>query len=169
MDFSLSTEQSLFRDTMRAFVDREIIPVATEWEHSGRYPTEIVEGMKQLGLFGMTVPAEYGGLDVDMVSSAWSSRSCPRVDGDRRYSRQPFALVLDDRAARYAGTEGEVPPGPRDRAAPDGASDLPSPTPAATCRAFVTTARRGGRPLRGERGEDVDHQCAPRQPAARPA
>jgi len=70
MDFSLSEEQKLFRDTLRDFVNKEIRPVAQEWEASGRYPTEIVEGMKELGLFGLTVPEEYGGLGVDMVSFA---------------------------------------------------------------------------------------------------
>jgi alkylation response protein AidB-like acyl-CoA dehydrogenase len=70
MDFTLSDEQRLFRDTIREFVDKEIRPVASEWERSGRYPTEIVDTMKELGLFGMTVPEEYGGLDVDMVSFA---------------------------------------------------------------------------------------------------
>jgi alkylation response protein AidB-like acyl-CoA dehydrogenase len=70
MDFTLTDEQRLFRDTIREFVDKEIRPVASEWERSGRYPTEIVDTMKELGLFGMTVPEEYGGLDVDMVSFA---------------------------------------------------------------------------------------------------
>jgi len=70
MDFSLSEEQKMFRDTLRDFVNKEIRPVAQEWEASGRYPTEIVEGMKELGLFGLTVPEEYGGLGVDMVSFA---------------------------------------------------------------------------------------------------
>ncbi|WP_106398852.1 acyl-CoA dehydrogenase family protein [Actinocorallia populi] len=70
MDFALSEEQKMFRDTLRDFVNKEIRPVAQEWEASGRYPTEIVEGMKQLGLFGLTVPEEYGGLGVDMVSFA---------------------------------------------------------------------------------------------------
>ncbi|MDX6743857.1 acyl-CoA dehydrogenase family protein [Actinocorallia sp. A-T 12471] len=70
MDFSLSEEQKLFRDTLRDFANKEIRPVAMEWEATGRYPTEIVEGMKQLGLFGLTVPEEYGGLGVDMVSFA---------------------------------------------------------------------------------------------------
>ena len=70
MDFSLSPEQKMFRDTLRDFVNKEIRPVAQEWEASGRYPTEIVEGMKELGLFGLTVPEEYGGLGVDMVSFA---------------------------------------------------------------------------------------------------
>ena len=70
MDFSLSDEHALFRSTVREFVDREIRPVVIEWEHSGRYPTEIVETMKELGLFGLTVPEEYGGLGADLVTLA---------------------------------------------------------------------------------------------------
>lgn len=70
MDFEFSEEQRMFRDMLRSFVDKKIIPVASEWEHSGRYPTEIVETMKQMGLFGITVPERYGGADVDKVSFA---------------------------------------------------------------------------------------------------
>lgn len=70
MDFELDDEQRMFRDTIRDFVAREITPVAQEWERTGRYPEEIVKTMRQLGLFGMTVPAEYGGLGIDMVSFA---------------------------------------------------------------------------------------------------
>ncbi|HZZ47938.1 MAG TPA: acyl-CoA dehydrogenase family protein [Pseudonocardia sp.] len=70
MDFQLNDEQRLFRDTLRSFVDREIIPVARDWEQSGRYPTEIVEGMRKLGLFGLLVPEEYGGMEADTVSFA---------------------------------------------------------------------------------------------------
>ncbi|MBW6434367.1 acyl-CoA dehydrogenase family protein [Actinoplanes hulinensis] len=70
MDFDLNDEQRMFRDVLRDFVDREIRPVAQEWEASGRYPTEIVETMRELGLFGLTVPEEYGGLGADMVSFA---------------------------------------------------------------------------------------------------
>lgn len=68
MDFELNDEQRMFKDTLRSFVEKEIIPVAQEWEATDRYPTEIVETMKELGLFGITIPEEYGGLDVDMVS-----------------------------------------------------------------------------------------------------
>jgi alkylation response protein AidB-like acyl-CoA dehydrogenase len=70
MDFRLSDEQRLFRDTLRTFVDREIVPVARDWEHEGRYPTEIVQGMRDLGLFGLAVPEAYGGLEADTVSFA---------------------------------------------------------------------------------------------------
>ncbi len=70
MDFELSPEQRLFRDTLRAFVDEQIRPVARDWEASGRYPHEIVATMRQMGLFGLMVPEKYGGLAADMVSLA---------------------------------------------------------------------------------------------------
>ena len=70
MDFELSQEQKLFRSTLRDFVDNEIRPVAREWEQADRYPTEIVELMKEMGLFGITIPEEYGGMEVDLVSFA---------------------------------------------------------------------------------------------------
>lgn len=70
MDFQLTEDQREFRALLRSFVDNEIIPVAREWEHTGRYPTEIVKGMADMGLFGITVPEEYGGLDLDPVSFA---------------------------------------------------------------------------------------------------
>ncbi|MDP5316880.1 acyl-CoA dehydrogenase family protein [Streptomyces poriferorum] len=70
MDFTLSPEQELFRRTLRDFVTREIEPVATEWEESGRHPAEIIETMRTMGLFGLTVPEVHGGLEVDMVSFA---------------------------------------------------------------------------------------------------
>ncbi|TNC34871.1 acyl-CoA dehydrogenase family protein [Mumia zhuanghuii] len=70
MKFELDEDQREFKALLRQFVDREIVPVARDWEQAGRYPTEIVEGMKDMGLFGITVPEEYGGLDLDPVSFA---------------------------------------------------------------------------------------------------
>jgi alkylation response protein AidB-like acyl-CoA dehydrogenase len=70
VDFELTDEQRLLRQTLRAFVDEQIRPVAQEWEASGRYPDEIVAGMAELGLFGLMIPEEYGGLAADMVSLA---------------------------------------------------------------------------------------------------
>lgn len=68
MDFELSDDQIQFQRTLRDFVRKQIIPVAREWEREGRYPTEIVDSMKSLGLFGITVPHEYGGLGLDSIS-----------------------------------------------------------------------------------------------------
>jgi alkylation response protein AidB-like acyl-CoA dehydrogenase len=70
LDFQLTPEHQLFRQTLRQFVDDEIRPVVKDWEHSDRYPTEIVESMKQMGLFGITIPEEYGGLGADFISLA---------------------------------------------------------------------------------------------------
>ncbi|HEY7147763.1 MAG TPA: acyl-CoA dehydrogenase family protein [Streptosporangiaceae bacterium] len=70
MDFELSAEQRLLRDTIRAFTDEQIRPVAAEWEAAERYPDELVATMAQMGLFGLLVPEEYGGLAADMVSLA---------------------------------------------------------------------------------------------------
>ena len=56
--------------TVRDFVSKEIMPIATELEHKDEYPTQIVEGMKQLGLFGLTIPGEYGGLGESLLTYA---------------------------------------------------------------------------------------------------
>ncbi|MGI5156325.1 acyl-CoA dehydrogenase family protein [Microbispora sp. CA-102843] len=85
MDFDLNEEQRLFRQTLREFVDKEIVPVASEWERTGRYPEEIVRRFAQLGLFGLTIPEEYGGLDLDRVS---------------------FALVFEEIARGWMGVAG---------------------------------------------------------------
>jgi alkylation response protein AidB-like acyl-CoA dehydrogenase len=56
--------------TIRQFVDERIIPVAQELEHADEYPTEIVEGLKELGLFGLMIPEEYGGLGESLLTYA---------------------------------------------------------------------------------------------------
>lgn len=56
--------------TVRDFVDKEILPVATELEHRDEYPTRIVEGLKELGLFGLMIPEEYGGLGESLLTYA---------------------------------------------------------------------------------------------------
>ena len=55
---------------VRQFVDEQIIPVATELEHKDEYPAEIVEGMKEMGIFGLMIPEEYGGLGESLLTYA---------------------------------------------------------------------------------------------------
>ena len=55
-------------DTVRRFVANEVIPVATEMEHADRFPAEIVAQMRDLGLFGVTIPERYGGLGLDLLT-----------------------------------------------------------------------------------------------------
>lgn len=56
--------------TVREYVDKEVIPVADEMEHSDEFPEKIVEGMKEMGLFGLTVPEEHGGIGESLVTYA---------------------------------------------------------------------------------------------------
>jgi alkylation response protein AidB-like acyl-CoA dehydrogenase len=55
-------------DTVRRFVAREVAPVASELEHADTYPAKIIEQMKGLGLFGITIPEAYGGLGLDLLT-----------------------------------------------------------------------------------------------------
>ncbi len=55
-------------DTVRRFVAKEVIPVASELEHDDRFPAEIVAQMRELGLFGVTIPEAYGGLGLDLLT-----------------------------------------------------------------------------------------------------
>ena len=57
-------------NTMREFVRREVNPVASRMEHADEYPFELVERMKELGLFGAIIPQEYGGLELDISTYA---------------------------------------------------------------------------------------------------
>jgi alkylation response protein AidB-like acyl-CoA dehydrogenase len=56
--------------SVRQFVETKIIPVATELEHADEYPTEIIEGLKELGIFGLTIPEEFGGLGESILTYA---------------------------------------------------------------------------------------------------
>ena len=56
--------------TVRTFVDNEIIPHAQRLEHDDAYPADIVEGMREMGLFGLTIAEEYGGLGESLLTYA---------------------------------------------------------------------------------------------------
>ncbi|MGZ5409075.1 MAG: acyl-CoA dehydrogenase family protein, partial [Aeromicrobium sp.] len=56
--------------TIRKFVEEKIIPVATDLEHKDEYPTAIVEGLKELGIFGLMIPEEFGGLGESLLTYA---------------------------------------------------------------------------------------------------
>ena len=68
MNFEPTDEQRLLRDTARDFARREIEPKAMELDKQGRWPTEIVKQMGELGFMGMMVPTELGGSGLDAIS-----------------------------------------------------------------------------------------------------
>ena len=55
-------------ETVRRFVANEVIPVASDLERADRFPEEIVQQMRALGLFGVTIPEAYGGLGLDLLT-----------------------------------------------------------------------------------------------------
>lgn len=68
MDFTLSEEQTAFRDTIRRWVSDRVRPVAATYEREGTYPDELVDDMAEMGLFGMLIPDQWGGLGLDAVA-----------------------------------------------------------------------------------------------------
>jgi alkylation response protein AidB-like acyl-CoA dehydrogenase len=66
----LTEDQREILKAVRIFVDEQILPVATELEHKDEYPTQIVEGMKEMGIFGLMIPEEYGGLGESLLTYA---------------------------------------------------------------------------------------------------
>src|SRR4051794_21571732 len=80
----LTDVQQEILSTVRSFVDKEIIPNAQELEHGDVYPQEIVDGLKELGIFGLTIPEGFGGLGealltyalvVEEIARGWMSGS----------------------------------------------------------------------------------------------
>ena len=62
----ITDDQKAIVEMVRQFVDEQIIPNAEEYDHEDKFPEPIVEQMKELGLFGVTIPEEYGGMGLDL-------------------------------------------------------------------------------------------------------
>ena len=80
MDFDLTTEQRLLRETVREFARQEVAPVAEELDREKRFPYEIVEKMGKLGMMGIPFPTEYGGGGADTLSYVLAIEELARVD-----------------------------------------------------------------------------------------
>jgi alkylation response protein AidB-like acyl-CoA dehydrogenase len=80
MDFELSDEQRLLRDTVRDFARQEVAPVAEELDRTKSFPYEIVEKLGGLGLMGIPFPEEYGGGGADTLSYVLAVEELARID-----------------------------------------------------------------------------------------
>ena len=147
----LTEIQQEILSTVKTFVDKEIIPHANALEHADEYPQDIVDGMKEMGLFGLTIPEEYGGLGeslltyalvVEQIARGWMS-----VSG---CDQHPLHRGVHARPARHRGAEGEVPAADGGRGRCAGRSRCPSRTWAPTWR----RSRRG--PSRTADGYRID-------------
>jgi alkylation response protein AidB-like acyl-CoA dehydrogenase len=80
LNFDLTKEQQLVRDTVREFAESRIAPIAAELDREHRFPYELVAELAELGLMGMTVPEEYGGAGADALSYAIAIEELTRID-----------------------------------------------------------------------------------------
>ena len=80
VDFDLTPEQELIRDTVRTFARERVEPVAEELDLTGRFPYELVAELGELGLMGLPIPEQYGGAGGDTVSYAIAIEELTRID-----------------------------------------------------------------------------------------
>lgn len=83
MNFDLSEEHLLIRQTVRDFAEREIKPVAQELDEKELFSVELTRRMGELGLFGMNLPTEYGGQGLDTLSYIIAVEELARIDGSQ--------------------------------------------------------------------------------------
>jgi alkylation response protein AidB-like acyl-CoA dehydrogenase len=142
--FELNDDQRLVARTVREFVDREVIPVASEMEHRDEYPDALVETMKGLGLFGLNIPEAYGGHEVDYTAFAIVFEELSRgwmglagILGTH--------LVLCDVLAQYGTEDQKSRFLPRlAKGDPRAGICLSEPNAGTDLQAITTTARRDG-------------------------
>lgn len=144
MSYNLNDEEAFLVKTVRDFIDREVKPSVQEVEHAGEYPEKWIEQMKQIGIYGLAVPEEYGGSPVSMpcyvqvteeLARGWMSLS-GAMGGHTVVAKLLTLFGTEDQKRKYLPklATGEI------RATmaltePGGGSDL---------QAMTTTAKRDG-------------------------
>lgn len=140
----LDADLQLVVKTVREFVDRDVVPVASAMEHRNEFPDRLVETMKAIGLFGLNVPEEYGGNEVDYTTYAIIFEELARgwmglagVLGSH--------LVLCDVLVRYGTEDQKRRFLPRlAKGEPRGGICLSEPQAGTDLQAITTAARRQG-------------------------
>jgi glutaryl-CoA dehydrogenase len=95
VDASLSEEEILVRNTVRKFVDDNVLPVIEKHNRAGTFPAQLVKGMADLGLFGATLPAKYGCAELNNVAYGLMMQELERGDsGIRSFASVQSGLVM---------------------------------------------------------------------------
>src|SRR3989304_3766053 len=105
----LTEEQQMIGSEVRRFVEKEVMPVATELEHADEYPADLVEQLKGLGMFGATIPQEYGGLELPFPTFAGGDEPGwhpEHAHDGLRNEPDPGQSVLEPAAPPQYGDEG---------------------------------------------------------------
>ena len=80
MDFELPENIRLMRDTARRFVKNELEPISQQVEEEEKVPESIVQKMRDMGFFGMSIPEEYGGMGLNTLAECVMSEELGRVN-----------------------------------------------------------------------------------------
>lgn len=95
LEETLSDTERMVRDTVREFVDREVIPNIGEWCTQGIFPGELISKMAEMGLLGATLPEEFGGAELKSLSYGLIMQELERGDsGLRSFASVQNALVM---------------------------------------------------------------------------
>src|SRR4249919_136723 len=145
VDFTLTEENKLVRDSVRAFAEAEILPHIREWDEKGEVHREIFVRMAELGFLGAPIPETYGGAGMDYISFALLCEELERADTSFRVV-QSVHVGLNSLALLQWGTEEQrqrwlVPQAQGEKLATFGLTEPGVGTDAASLQ---TTARRDG-------------------------
>jgi glutaryl-CoA dehydrogenase (non-decarboxylating) len=145
MDFELSDEQRLIQDTVKAFVDERVLPVAVRNDIEHRLDMELVQGLAELGVLGIVIPEEYGGSGLDFVAEALACEEVERGEAAFRTLISVHVGLNSLSLLRYASEEQKrrwlVPQARGEKLACFG---LTEPGAGSDVAAMRTTARREG-------------------------
>jgi hypothetical protein len=105
MDFSLSAEQSMIRDSVRKFAREKLLPNAREWDLQGAFPRELLHEMGDLGYLGVPIPEEYGGAGLDYISEAVVFEEVGYADSSVRTTLSVQMSLVELTILHWAGEE----------------------------------------------------------------
>jgi glutaryl-CoA dehydrogenase len=95
IDDLLSDEEKSIRDTVRDFVTKEVIPIIEKYNQEMKFPTQLIPKMAELGVFGPTLPAEYGGMGINNIAYGLIMQELERGDsGVRSFASVQSGLVM---------------------------------------------------------------------------
>jgi alkylation response protein AidB-like acyl-CoA dehydrogenase len=105
VDFTLSPEQELIRDTAREFLEREVVPYARDWDRSEAMDRAIVGKLAEIGFLGASLPAEHGGMGLDTISYCLVMEELGRADSSVRGIVSVQNGLVGKTVARWATDE----------------------------------------------------------------
>ena len=158
MNFQLSEEQTLLRDSVRAFAKAELLPVAGELDKKGEFPEAQFKGMAELGLMGVAVPEEWGGAGMDNVSYALAIEELSAGCASCGVITSVNNSLVNDPLLRFGNdAQKEEWLKPIAQGSKIGCFALSEPD-RLRCRCTEHCGRKEGQRVGNSRGEELDHQ-----------